>query len=479
MTASPLRTGDRVAVVGGGPAGIVVAKELAAAGLEPFVLEQSAAFGGQWNAGAPHSAVWPGMRANTSGAMTRFGDRPVPERWPLFPRAEDVGHELAAYARDFGVAQRVRFGARVSAVAPAIEGGDGWDVTIEDVADGSVATRRFAAVVGCSGRFATPRRPKELDGFAARVRVAHAATYRGRETFRGRRVLVLGNSVSGLEIAADLAFDPSIQVISACRRPRWIIPKVARGVPADQEWFTAAADLAGRTLTPDALADDLRDRLRAAAGDPADVGGLTPDEDVLATGIAQAQHYLPLVAEGRIDARPALTTIDGDRVAFADGTSETIDAVVLATGYEVSLPYLAGLDLDALDGLTFGPERAGLAVMGQYVVHGPYFPVLELQARWIAAVWTGARALGDLPELPPLPFFAHHHLAGAFAEAAGCAPDLAAHPDRADALLFGPLLPERYRLDEPAAAARFRAATSGFAPTPEQVAMLEALAVAS
>jgi dimethylaniline monooxygenase (N-oxide forming) len=105
--------------------------------------------------------------------------------------------------------------------------------------------------------------------------------------------------------------------------------------------------------------------------------------------------------------------------------------------------------------------------------------VLELQARWIAAVWTGRGAVEDLPELPPLPFYVHHQLACAFAQAAGVAPDPAAHPERADALLFGPLLPERYRLDEPAAAARFDRATAGLAPTPEQVAMLEALAVAS
>jgi hypothetical protein len=103
--------------------------------------------------------------------------------------------------------------------------------------------------------------------------------------------------------------------------------------------------------------------------------------------------------------------------------------------------------------------------------------VLELQACWVAAVWTGARELEDAPPLPALPFYVHHQLAGAFAPAAGAAPDAGAHPEHADAPLFGPTLPERYRLDVPAAEARFAAATAaGFTPPAGQVELLAALA---
>jgi cation diffusion facilitator CzcD-associated flavoprotein CzcO len=468
--------GDRVAVIGGGPSGIIVAKELLEAGLEPVVLEQSEGLGGQWRAGACHSGVWPGMRANTSGAMTRFSQRPTPADWPLFPRAEQVGAELTAYADATGVSARTRFGARVTAVTPA---DDGYLVRYEQGADGTQATEHVAGVVACSGRFATPARPEALvaplDG---RVTVLHAGAYRGRDALRGRRVLVVGNSISGLEIAADLAMDPSITVISSARRARWIIPKLAAGVPADQHWFTSFAALLGQTLPPAELAAGLREALLQAAGDPAAVGGLTPDDDLLAAGLSQCQHYLPLVAEGRIDVRPGIATIAGDAATFTDGTSCAIDAVVLATGYERHLPYLAdserGLVLE-----TFDPARPGLAFMGQFVLHGPYLPVLELQARWIAAVWSGRRSVGDAPPVPGLPHYPHHLLAEAFAAAAGATPDADAHPELADALHFGPMLPERYRLDDPEAVARFASATAGFVVPPGQAearAMLTAQA---
>ncbi len=55
---------------------------------------------------------------------------------------------------------------------------------------------------------------------------------------------------------------------------------------------------------------------------------------------------------------------------------------------------------------------------------------------------------------------AHNALAATLAEQAGVTPDLLARPDLAEPLLFGPMLPPRYRLDgpgaQPEAEARFR-----------------------
>jgi dimethylaniline monooxygenase (N-oxide forming) len=464
----------RIAVIGGGPAGIATAKELAERGFQVLVIEQSHDLGGQWNTGAEHSGVWPGMRANTSGAMTRFSARPTPAHWPMFPSAEQVHAELRDYAASLGIAMRARLGARVLSVR---QDGGRWALDVQDVAGGRIDMVRADAVVAASGRFAVPQAPAGLE-FAPGVDVIHSQQYRGREPFAGRRVLVLGNSISGLEIAADLALDPTIEVVSACRRPRWIIPKVAAGVPADQQWFTAFAALLGRSLPPEALADGLRAQLELAAGDPAAVGGLTPHPDLLATGLSQSQHYLPLVAEGRIAVRPEITAVDGDVVRFADGSHAAVDAVVLATGYAPELPYLADQPR-ALDALTFDGDRPGLALVGQFVVHGPAFPVLELQARFLAAVWAGERSVAHCPPLPELPHYPHHALAETFAAGAGVLPDETAHPELVEALRFGPMLPERYRLDEPGMAERFAGATAGFQAPAELVTAWRELTMAA
>ncbi|MEU9028644.1 hypothetical protein AB0D46_14100 [Streptomyces sp. NPDC048383] len=51
------------------------------------------------------------------------------------------------------------------------------------------------------------------------------------------------------------------------------------------------------------------------------------------------------------DRRPMLQSLDGERVTWPDGTAETLDAIILATGYRPDLPHLATLDgvLDAED----------------------------------------------------------------------------------------------------------------------------------
>ena len=48
----------RVAIVGSGPGGLVVAKYLKEHGFEPVVFEQADDIGGQWNVRCPSSGVW-------------------------------------------------------------------------------------------------------------------------------------------------------------------------------------------------------------------------------------------------------------------------------------------------------------------------------------------------------------------------------------------------------------------------------------
>src|SRR4051794_24138427 len=113
-----LREGARVAVVGAGPSGVTAAKHLLGAGFDVTVFEASGALGGQWQTTAAHSGVWPGMHTNTSRAMTVFSDFPAPADHPLHPAAEQIHAYLEAYARAFGVVERIHFDTRVEAVRP-------------------------------------------------------------------------------------------------------------------------------------------------------------------------------------------------------------------------------------------------------------------------------------------------------------------------------------------------------------------------
>ena len=47
-----------------------------------------------------------------------------------------------------------------------------------------------------------------------------------------------------------------------------------------------------------------------------------------------------LVAHGKLTVKPEIARFDGERVVFKDGTAETIDTVVFATGYQPVIPFM-------------------------------------------------------------------------------------------------------------------------------------------
>src|SRR4029079_13634255 len=97
--------------------------------------------------------------------------------------------------------------------------------------------------------------------------------------------------------------------------------------------------------------------------------------------------------------------IGGRDVTFTDGSTQRFDVIVCATGYAIDLPYLSAPVRElirpgpSLYQRTFHPDLPGLGVVGQFLAQGPYFPLLELQARWIVAVWSGEGALPSAGEM--------------------------------------------------------------------------------
>jgi dimethylaniline monooxygenase (N-oxide forming) len=439
-----LPDGARIAVIGAGPSGLVAAKHALEVGFDVTVFEASDALGGQWYTTAAHSGVWPGMRANTSRAMTAFSDFPAPEDHPLHPAAEQVRAYLEAYARAFGVVDRIRFRSPVGDVRP------GWTVDGEP----------FDGVVVASGRFRKPRFPPIAAAF--RGETLPSFEYPGAEALRDRPTLVYGNGISGVEIASDLA--PHAPVISAFRKSRYVIQKVVDGVSSDWQWYTLFGAIERRLSSPGDWSRRQRERILRVAGNPADFGAPEPSEDLRVAGLSLCQEYLQQVRDGSIVCRPAIASIDGRNVTFADGSTHAVEVLICATGYDVDIPYLSpdvlallGSDL-ALYQRTFHPDLPGFGVIGQFLAQGPYFPLLELQARWIVAVWSGEVALpGDdlvrhVIRQPRPPLDAHNALALTLSEQLGVAPEPIDWPDLCEPLVFGPLLPPRYRLSGPGAA---------------------------
>lgn len=448
-----------VAVIGAGPGGLVAARWLLAQGFEPTLFEQAPTLGGQWAGLAGHSGVWPAMRTNSSRILTAFSDL-APEGDSAYPSNADILAYLRRYADMFDVSSRIRLGTRVDSLRRS---GNAW------LLGHSGTHEHFDRVVVASGRFHAPAVPDVpgLDRFSGTLGATSTYDYRGPARYLGKRVLVAGSAISALEIATELAQHGAACVTVTQRRQRYVLPKFVADVPSDHRMFTRYHALAAQSLPADEIDCQLRQLVIEAGGNPADYGAPAPHPSLAAAGLTLNDGYLPLVAAGRITVRPWMQSVTQSRVRFADGHVEEFDAIVLGTGYQLSLPFLdedirAVLNIDAThldaDRYTFHPDLPGLAFMGLWDQSGGYFVPLELQARWIAYTWGGT-----IPA-PPGPVQRLSVEAGrarrgektrmdrvalTFARAAGVEPQPDQWPQLRRALLFGPLAPSSFRLEGP------------------------------
>lgn len=463
-------------MIGAGPGGLVTARWLTAQGFAPTLFEQGSTLGGQWTGQPGRSGVWPGMHTNTSRVLTAFSDvEPMVDT--VFPANQDVLRYLHRYADTFGLTAHIRFDTPVQELSRA---GDGWLIsTPRD-------TEIFDRVVVATGRFQAPVIPA-IDGLGTFTgSVSTTFDFRDPARYTGRRVLVAGCAVSALEIAAELAHHGAARVVLTQRRQRYVLPKFAAGVPSDHRIFTRYGVFASEVLPPAEVDRQLKQIVLEAGGSPEQYGAPAPDPSLFAAGVTLSQHYLPLVAEGRIEVRPWIDRVAGSTVTFTDGRAEHFEAAVFGTGFRLHMPFLSDeirrvLDIDDVhldaDRHTFHPALPGLAFVGMWDQSGGYFVPLELQARWIAYTWGGTVPASDADEQwrairtyrtrRGLAQKTRMNLAAVtFARAAGVEPRLDRWPDLRRALLFGPLAPSCFRLDGPdalpEAAARFAGDAAAF-----------------
>jgi dimethylaniline monooxygenase (N-oxide forming) len=454
-----------VAVIGAGPGGLVAARWLLSQGFEPTIFEQAPMLGGQWTGLDGRSGVWPSMHTNSSRVLTAFGDLEH-ETDLVYPSNRDILDYLRRYAETFGLVARIMFGTQVELIR---RNGARWLVRHPG------GEESFDRVVVASGRFHAPAIPPVpgLETFAGSAGATSTYNYRGPSAYQGKRVLVAGCAISALEIAAELAQLGAARVVVTQRRQRYVLPKFAAGVPSDHRIYTRYGTLASETLQAAEIDRQLKEIVVAAAGSPEQYGAPAPDPSLFVAGLTLNQHYLPLVAEGRITVRPWMESIADTTVVFADGHAEEFDGIVFGTGFNLSLAFLDEeirriLNLDPVhmdaDRYTFHPDLPGLAFMGMWDQSGGYFVPLELQARWIAYAWGGTIASPTESD-QRLAVKAYRSRRGAsqktrmnlvavtFARAAGVEPNPDNWPQLRRALLFGPLAPSCFRLEGPDALA--------------------------
>ncbi|MGC4816142.1 flavin-containing monooxygenase [Micromonospora sp. DT63] len=381
----------RVAVIGAGAAGLAAVKALRDAAVAVVCFEATDQVGGLWVYGAPDSPAYRTLHLNTSRGRTEFADHPMPADWPDYPDHTRVASYLADYADRFGLHDAIRLRHTVERVTRqpdgtwtvAASGPDGPDeVTVE-------------AVVVANGHNRTPRLPDPPYPGASTAEQLHSHDYRGPEQLTGKRVLVVGGGNSAMDIAVDASYAAERTLLSL-RRGVWVVPKYLLGRPSD----TLNGALARR------LPWRLRQRisqtmLTATVGSPARYGLPAPTHGFLQDHPTLSDGLLSRLTHGDVEARPGVAALHGDRVEFTDGRTDEVDLIVWCTGYRVEIGFLdpellgGGADTLALYRHVFHPDAPGLMFVGLMQSTGSAFPLVEAQAKLIAAHLAGRYVLPE------------------------------------------------------------------------------------
>ncbi len=314
------------AVIGAGPSGLAAARNLQRAGIPWTGYELASGVGGLWDIDGPRSTVYESAHLISSKRTTEFAEHPMGDDVADYPSHRELLAYFRDFARRFDLTSGFRFETEVVAAAPHPDGG--WTVTVEHA--GERIEHRHAGVLVANGTLSEPSVPTfagEFDG-----EVLHTSAYKSPTVFAGKRVLIIGAGNSGCDIAVD-AVHHAASVDLSVRRGYYFVPKYLFGKPADTL-------NQGRPLPPRIKqAIDTR-VLRMFTGDPTRFGFPEPDYKIYESHPIVNTLVLHHLGHGDLRVRPDVERLDGDGVAFRDGTRSPYDVVVLATGYHLHYPFL-------------------------------------------------------------------------------------------------------------------------------------------
>jgi putative flavoprotein involved in K+ transport len=406
-----------VVIVGAGHSGLAMSYALAARGIDHAVLERGEV-AERWR-----SERWDSLRLLPPNWMTRLpgfaydgADRDG------YMGAAEVAAFVADYARAFAAPVHTQ-----TSVASVRRDGAGYRVTTDR---GDWSAR---AIVAASGAFGRPVRPRFADAVPAAVPQLHAHAYRNPQQLPEGRVLVVGASATGVQLAQELRRSAREVTLAVGEHVR--MPRMHRG--RDIQWWMLAAGLLDQRI---AEVDDAERARRVSSPQLAGsatrasldlntlqaegvevvgrLAGIREDRVQFSGSLRNVCMLADLKMHRLLDAiddwasragldvardpieRPAPTVLPGTpRLGATLGRD--IDAIVWATGYRPELDWLQLPVFDAAGRLRHdgGVVESGVVVLGlpflrrrkSSFIHGAEDDVDDLVPELVAHLERAAR----------------------------------------------------------------------------------------
>jgi putative flavoprotein involved in K+ transport len=175
-------------IIGGGQTGLSVGYHLQRRGRSFLIVDGNDRVGDSWR------QRWDSLRLYSPAFRDGLPGMPFPARKASYPTKDEMADYLELYADRFGL--EVRSGTRVKLLARD------EDTFIADAGDGSIEADN---VVVAAGAFRKPHVPDFAGELDPRITQLHSSDYRNPTQLQPGRVLVVGASHSGADLAYEAA----------------------------------------------------------------------------------------------------------------------------------------------------------------------------------------------------------------------------------------------------------------------------------
>jgi cation diffusion facilitator CzcD-associated flavoprotein CzcO len=337
-----------IAIIGAGFAGIGTAIRLKQSGIESFTIyERAGEIGGTWR-----DNTYPGAACDVPSHVYSLSFEPNPAWTRKFSPSEEIQAYLLGLVEKWGLRSHLRLATEIVDARFDDAAGE-WTL-----AAASGESFRARVVVAGMGGLVDPATPdfKGLASFAGEV--FHTARWNHDYDLTGRRVAVIGTGASAVQVVPSIARE--VARLSVFQRtPGWVVPKLDKrysararrlyaSVPATllasrlakywlSELFGPMIFLDSKRLS--AIGEKLSLRhLRAQVSDPALRAKLTPTFQFGCKRILVSDDYWASFERENVElVTGPIAEVRSRGIETRDGVLHEVDAIVLATGFAVSL----------------------------------------------------------------------------------------------------------------------------------------------
>jgi cation diffusion facilitator CzcD-associated flavoprotein CzcO len=311
--------------------------------------------------------------------MSQLSDFPMPDDYPDYPSHRQILAYFQAYARHFQLDRYIRLNTTVLHAEKIVN--ERWRLHLDDGTQ-----REFDYLLVANGHHSVPRHPDWKDCFTGKY--LHAHDYKTSQGLEGKHILVVGAGNSGCDCAVESS-RVAMRVDMSFRSPQYIIPKFIMGKPTDV--FAAAIH-----WLPQGVQNWLQKiSLRLQIGRYRDYALPEPDFSPTQAHPTINSALFDRIRHGKVRPRPAIASVIGQTIHFADGSTSEYDVIIAATGYKISFPFFDRAFINWEEAIEvplfmriFHPDHPSLFFIGLIQPQGCIWPLTDLQSRLLGQLLT-------------------------------------------------------------------------------------------